>query len=181
MVKADDSATLERVRTYLATHLPPFAWDPTVAGGNFPQTFGEVADIRDHSIAAVQRVIYIMVGLTLLVAGCSLAVAMGGGLLERKRPFTLLRLSGAPSRILYRTVLLESLLPLAAATVTAAVVGFAVAIPTASALARGAGLRMPDSGYYLTMGTGLAVCVLVVLSGLPLLGRLTSSDNARFE
>src|SRR5262249_8998211 len=141
MVRTSDRAVLEQVRTYLATHLRPFSWHPGDAGGNFPQTFGEVADIRDHSIEAAQRVVYIMVGVTLLVAGCSLAVAMGGGLLERKRPFTLLRLSGAPSRVLYRTVLLESLLPLAAAAVVAWAAGIAVAVPTASALAKGYGVR----------------------------------------
>ena len=181
LVETANQATLERVRTYLATHLPPFAWDASLASGDFPQTFGEVAQIRDHTIEAAQRVIYIMIGLTLLVAGCSLAVAMGGGLLERKRPFTLLRLSGARSRVLYRTVLLESLLPLAAAAVVAWIAGFAVAVPTASALARGAGVRMPGGGYYLTMGIGLLVCLAVVFSSLPLLGRLTASDNARFE
>jgi hypothetical protein len=42
----------------------------------------------------VERLAFIAVALTLLVAGCSLAVAVGGGLVERKRPFSLLRLSG---------------------------------------------------------------------------------------
>ena len=37
------------------------------------------------------------VALTLIVAGCSLAVAAGGGLVDRKRPFTLLRVSGDAS------------------------------------------------------------------------------------
>jgi hypothetical protein len=40
-------------------------------------------------------------GFVLLVAGCSLAVA--GGLVERKRPFALLRLSGMRVRDLHRS------------------------------------------------------------------------------
>jgi hypothetical protein len=61
-----------------------------------------------------------VVTLTLIVAGCSLAVAVGGGLVDRKRPFTLLRVSGVPVSALSRVVLMEAALPLAAATVIAA-------------------------------------------------------------
>ena len=53
--------------------------------------------------------------LTILVAGCSLAVSIGGGLVDRKRPFTLLRVGGTPLGTLYRVVLLEALLPLVGA------------------------------------------------------------------
>ena len=52
-----------------------------------------------------------MVTLTLIVAGCSLAVAVGGGLVDRKRPFTLLRVSGVPVSALSRVVLMEAALP----------------------------------------------------------------------
>ena len=51
-----------------------------------------------------QRIVYIAVALTILVAGCSLAVAVGGGLVDRKRPFTLLRVSGTPTGTLYKVV-----------------------------------------------------------------------------
>jgi hypothetical protein len=61
-----------------------------------------------------------VVTLTLIVAGCSLAVAVGGGLVDRKRPFTLLRVSGVPVSALSRVVLMEAAPPLAAATVIAA-------------------------------------------------------------
>jgi len=35
--------------------------------------------------------------------------------------------------------------------------------------------------YYLTMGAGLAVSLLVILATLPLLGRITGLENVRFE
>jgi len=38
-----------------------------------------------------------------------------------------------------------------------------------------------DQAYYLTMGTGLFVALLVVLVALPLLGRITGPSSARFE
>lgn len=181
MVRTNDAATLERVRTYLAVHIPPLAGVNVPAGGNQPQTFGEVAQVRQTAIEAAQRIIFLMIGLTLLVAGCSLAVAMGAGLIERKRPFILLRLSGTASRSLYLTVLLESLLPLVATALLAAVTGLVLAIPVANALAHGAPLQMPGRAYGVTMGIGLAVCLAVIASTLPLLGRVTASDNARFE
>lgn len=181
MVRTSDAATLERVRTYLTVHIPPLAGANVSAGGNQPQTFGEVAQVRQTAIEAAQRIIFLMIGLTLLVAGCSLAVAMGGGLIERKRPFILLRLSGTASRSLYLTVLLESLLPLVATALLAAVTGLVLAIPIANALAHGAPLQLPGHAYGLTMAGGLAVCLAVIALTLPLLGRITASDNARFE
>ncbi|HEU5354009.1 MAG TPA: FtsX-like permease family protein [Actinocrinis sp.] len=181
MVRTSDAATLERVRTYLAVHIPPLAGANVPAGGNQPQTFGEVAQVRQTAIEAAQRIIFLMIGLTLLVAGCSLAVAMGAGLIERKRPFILLRLSGTASRSLYLTVLLESLLPLVATALLAAVTGLVLAIPVANALAHGAPLQLPGHAYGVTMAVGLAVCLAVIASTLPLLGRVTASDNARFE
>jgi hypothetical protein len=53
-----------------------------------------VATIRISEDTIAQRLIDAAVTLTLIVAGCSLAVAVGGGLVDRKRPFTLLRVSG---------------------------------------------------------------------------------------
>ena len=52
--------------------------------------------IRTDEDTIAQRLIDAAVALTLIVAGCSLAVAVGGGLVDRKRPFTLLRVSGVP-------------------------------------------------------------------------------------
>jgi hypothetical protein len=181
MVRTSDAATLERVRTYLAVHVPPLKGANVLAGGNQPQTFGEVARVRQAAIEAAQRVVFLMIGLTLLVAGCSLAVAMGAGLIERKRPFILLRLSGIASRSLYLTVLLESLLPLVATAVLAAVTGLVLAIPVTKALTPGTPLQLPGHAYGLTMAIGFAVCLAVIGSTLPLLGRVTASDNARFE
>jgi hypothetical protein len=39
----------------------------------------------------------------------------------------------------------------------------------------------PGASYYLTMAGGLAVALLVVLATLPLLGRITQPERARFE
>ena len=82
----------------------------------------------------IEKVVLAIVALTLIVAGCSLAVSVAGSMLDRKRPFTLLRLSGTPVKTLTRAVLLESLAPLVGATVVAAGVAIAIAEPPLRAL-----------------------------------------------
>ena len=109
-------------------------------------------------------------------------MALGGGLVDRKRPFTLLRVSGTPVRALYRVVFLEAVVPLAAATVLAAAIAYGTSILTVVRLAP-AGTPIPMLGhvYYATMGAGLAIALIVIGVTLPLLKRMTGRDNARFE
>ena len=142
LVKTSDPDTRERVRTYLtnfeatSTETSPSRVKGGGALGEWqmgilePETFGEVAQIRNNDDRNIEKVVLAIVLLTLIVAGCSLAVSVAGSLLDRKRPFTLLRLSGTPLKTLTRVVLLESLVPLVAATVVAA--GVAIAIARAS-------------------------------------------------
>jgi hypothetical protein len=176
LVRVDSSATLERVRTFLDTHT-------TQAGSaNPPKTYGEAVQIRLAYADTVSRLVYIAVALTLLVAGCSLAVTVGGNLVERKRPFTLLRVSGTPTATLYRVVLLEGILPLAAATVVAAGTAYGISVLTVDRMAP-AGTPTPTLGhvYYGIMGVGLLISLLVILVTMPVLGRLTAPGNVRFE
>jgi hypothetical protein len=176
LVRVNGPATLERVRTFLDTHTPPSP------GQVPPRTFGEAVQIRTGYATVVERLVFTAVALTLLVAGCSLAVAAGGGLVERKRPFTLMRVSGTPLGTLYRVVLTEALLPLIAATLVAAGIAYGVSVLTVKRLGP-VGTPTPALGhvYFLTMGAGLAVSVLVILVTLPLLGRMTGPGTVRFE
>jgi len=175
LIRVRNSATLERVRTFLDTHVPQ-------SGSNPPKTFGEAVQIRLAYADTVSRLVYIAVALTLLVAGCSLAVTVGGNLVERKRPFTLLRVSGTPLATLYRVVLLEAILPLAAATVVAAGVAYGIAVLTVDRMAP-AGTPTPTLGhaYFAIMGVGLLISLLVILVTMPVLGRMTGPGNVRFE
>jgi hypothetical protein len=175
LVRVNNSATLERVRTFLDTHTPQ-------SGSNPPKTFGEAVQIRLAYADTLSRLVYIAVALTLLVAGCSLAVTVGGNLVERKRPFTLLRVSGTPTATLYRVVLLEAILPLAAATVVAAGTAYGIAVLTVDRMAP-AGTPTPTLGhvYFATMGVGLLISLLVILVTMPVLGRMTAPSNVRFE
>jgi hypothetical protein len=176
LVGTDDPAMREKVRTLLASY--------TARSGavGAPQTFAEVAQARAVLLDRIEHVALVMVVLTLLVAGCGLVVAVGGGLVERRRPFTVLRLGGTPVRALYRVVLLESALPLLLAAVLAAGAGLGVADPVIGQLAvKGTPVALPGALYFLTVGGGLIASLLVVLAALPLLKRVTAPDNARTE
>ncbi len=184
LVGTDDPVTLERVRTYLTTHA---SITPPVTGPQgwsinalVPATFGEIAATRQAVYDALEHIAFAAVALTLLVAGCSLAVSAGGGILERRRPFTLLRLTGTPLSSLARVVLLESVLPLLAAAVVAAGTGWALAATVATSLSNSA-LPFPGWPYVATIGAGLMISLAVMLLTLPLLGRLTRTQTARFE
>jgi len=118
------------------------------------------------------------------MAACSLAVTVGGGIVERKRPLTLLRLSGTPSATLYRVVVLEPVLPLVTASLVAAATGIGIAVPLVKALPKlhdEPALAVPGAPYYVAMVAGLLVAMLVISSALPLLSRVTQPNNARFE
>jgi hypothetical protein len=176
LVRVGSPAILERVRTFLATHTP------LSASGSAPRTFGEAVQARVGVGDTVQRVIEMAVDLTLLVAGCSLAVAIGGGLVERKRAFTLMRVSGTPKSTLYRVVLLEATFPLIAATVVAAGTAYGISVLAIDRLAsKGTPLPVLGGSYYLTVGAGLLASLAVIAVALPLLGRMTAPANARFE
>jgi len=181
LVSVNDRATLERVRTFLAVHAPPQVSGPGMAATP-PRTFGEAVAIRSGRAIVFQRLVYFAVALTILVAGCSLAVAIGGGLADRKRPFTLLRVSGTPVRTLYRVLLLEAVVPLAAATLVTAGLAYGMSVLAIMQMAP-PGTPVPLLGhvYFATMGAGLAIALIVIGVTLPLLNRMTGPDHVRFE
>ena len=146
-----------------------------------PRTFAEVVTIRTGEDTIAQRLVDAAVTLTLIVAGCSLAVAVGGGPVDRERPFTLLRVSRIPSGALSRVVLMEAALPLAAATVIAAGIAYGTSVLAVSRL--GAEGVIPGLGrvYYETLGAGLAIALLVILLTIRLLRRMSAPGNVRFE
>jgi hypothetical protein len=182
LVRVNSPATLERVRTYLTVNTAP-----TQAGGERsaptpPRTFGETLQIRLDRADTFENIVYAALALTLIVAGCSLAVAVGGGLVDRKRPFTLLRVGGTPVGVLSRVVLMEAAVPLLAATVIAAGIAYGTSVLAFIRLAP-TGTAVPQLGadYYYLMGIGLVAAFGVITLTLPLLRRMTIPGNVRFE
>ena len=128
LVRVNNAATLERARTYLAVHAPPQVSSGPGTAATPPRTYREAVAIRSKRAQVAQNLFDLAVTLTVVVAGLSLVVSIGGGLVDRKRPFTLLRVGGTPLSTLSRVVLLEAVLPLAAAVVAAAGIAYGMAV-----------------------------------------------------
>jgi hypothetical protein len=165
-------ATMETVRTTIETVATEAAW--------LPWTTDETKAHSDKQAAQVGRISTAVLLATLLIAGFSLAVSIAGGLLERKRPFTLLRLAGTSAAQLRRVLITETAVPLITATVVSAGIGLAVARDVTHASHQP--WRPPPGSYWWMLTTGTAAALAVaLLTTIPLLGKLTAPDTARFE
>jgi len=165
-------SSIERVRTALEVA------DPS---GPVPYTVAEYMADEDALMNALRRMVDVGMVLCLVIAGCSLAVSVAGGLVERKRAFALLRLTGMPLRRLYRAVLLEAAVPLLLAAVVSAGVGFLVAALIFWNTDGGFTVAAPGVGYFALLIGGLIAALAIVGATLPLVGRMTEPQTARAE
>jgi hypothetical protein len=179
LVTTNGDRAVERVRTVLQAAVHG-AEDPAVVSS------GQMISPTSSRLAeTLRRMVDVGIILSLVIAGCSLAVAVAGGLIERKRPFSLLRLTGMPLAHLRRVVVLEAAVPL----VLAALVSAAAGLLAADAILRATtgppdnafGLSAPSASYYLMMLGGVLAALAIVSSTLPLLGRLTEPRAVRME
>ncbi len=174
VVIATDSsvATLERVRTTIQTSVPD---QLTV-----PQTVGQTSAATLRDVTQLQHLADLAVLLSVVIAGCSLAVAVAGSLIERRRPFALLRLTGMPLRSLRQVVLFEAAVPLIGLVVVSAAGGLLTAELLLRAL-RGTSMRLPGPTYAFTLTAAIALALAVVMGTMPLLRRISSPENARSD
>ncbi|MFI5661193.1 FtsX-like permease family protein [Streptomyces sp. NPDC051684] len=163
------TAAVERVRTALAAAYP-YELPPYTVAEDYAQ--------RWNDIESYQQLATVVIAISFPIAGCSLAVAVAGGLNERKRPFALLRLTGVPLRTLRRVVLLESAAPLLIVAVLAIAMGFLTAQLFLQAQ-YGYSIRPPGAGYYGLTVAGIVVSLAVIASTVPLLRRITGPETAR--
>src|SRR6266508_5198836 len=128
------------------------------------------------SLEQLQRLVWYFV---LLVAACSLTVGMLAGIIERRRPFALLRASGLRLGELRQIVFLETA---AAMLVTAAVgVGLAMASSYALAIFRDMAWTWPDVGVFAMVAVGVLAALILSTIALPLLDAATRHDAVRYE
>jgi hypothetical protein len=99
---------------------------------------------------------------------------------DRKRPFSLLRLTGVPLSVLRRIVALEAALPLLAVAVVSAATGLLGAeLFLRSQLS--VSLRWPGPLYFVVVFAGIVISLAVIAATLPLIGRITGPEVARNE
>ncbi|MEU5936673.1 FtsX-like permease family protein [Micromonospora sp. NPDC047187] len=166
------AAAVERTRTVLEVAHPTFWVGPNVPG-DFESDFA-------NTLRGWEQLANVIIIASLALGGCSLAVSVIGGLTERRRPFSLLRLSGAPVRVLRRVVALESAVPMLAVAAVAIGMGLLAAHLFLRAQMDYT-LVAPQPGFYVIVVVGLAACLGVIASTLPLLERITGPETARSE
>jgi hypothetical protein len=145
-----------------------------------PRTLGEVAAEITGKSNAYQQLVDVVILASLAIAGCTLAAGVAAGLADRKRPFSLLRLTGARLGMLRRVVALETAVPLLAVAAVSIGVGFGVAAMLATEQLLHP-LVAPGAAFYLITAAGIAASLGVIGSTFPLLRRMTGPEAARHE
>jgi hypothetical protein len=163
------SSSLERVRTTLERAFP-FQGSPLGVESLDPS--------NARLLTMIQDMTDVIIVASLIIAACSLAVNIAAGLGERKRPFSLLRLTGVPISVLRRVVALESALPLLLVAAVSIVVGLVSAALYLHSQV-GIAFSIPGIGYWATVLGGLTASLAIIAATFPLLNRMTGPEVAR--
>jgi hypothetical protein len=147
-------------------------------GADTPFTIGDIIAQHNSKDNDYQQLANVVILVSLPIAGCTLAAGIAGGLADRKRPFSLLRLTGARLATLRRVVALEGAVPLLSAATVAIGAGFAGAAMFAS-VAQQHPMVAPGAPYYLLTAGGIVVSLGIIAATFPLLARITGPEVAR--
>jgi hypothetical protein len=145
-----------------------------------PYTLGELSTMQNSVNNAYQQLADVVILTSLPIAGCTLAAAIAAGLADRKRPFSLLRLTGARLSTLRRVVALESAVPLLAVAAVAIGIGVSASAMFASVQLQHP-LVAPGVAYYLLTAAGIGASLGIIATTFPLLRRITGPETARNE
>jgi hypothetical protein len=166
-------AAVEQVRTVLEIARAY----PTI---EVPSAIGDLIAADNSKDSSYQPLANTVILVSLVIAGCTLATGIAGGLADRKRPFSLLRLTGARLATLRRVVALEGAVPLLAVAAVAIGTGFGAAAMFASE-AQQHPMVAPGAAYYLITAAGILVSLGIIAATFPLLERITGPEVARNE
>jgi len=153
---------------------------PAYPGLNPPSTIHDIIAQDNSTNSDYQQLANVVILVSLPIAGCTLAAGIAAGLADRKRPFSLLRLTGARLAMLRRVVALEGAVPLLAVAAVAIGTGFGAAALYASEAQQHA-MVPPGAAYYLLTAGGIIVSLGIIAATFPLLKRITGPEVARNE
>ncbi len=179
LVQLKDNASVEQLRSFIATHTA------AIADGHDVYRYvavGEYAQ-RPHinpAIKSFAEMAYGGIGLTMFVAVCSMIVSTIGGLLERRRSLLTLRLGGMTLSQMKRMVLIESLIPLFAVSILAAGLGVWIAGVFLSPLTDSVKATLTPT-YFIIVGSLLLAAVIGIYRILPMIKKITSLEENRTE
>ncbi|KJY32294.1 FtsX-like permease family protein [Streptomyces sp. NRRL S-495] len=162
------TAAKERVRTLLSRAFPD-------QHARMVQDWGSA---QQKELAGWRQLADVVLLTTLPIAGCSLAVSVVAGLSDRRRPFAMLRLTGAPLRMLRVVIGLESALPLLVVSAIAIGTGLGAAAMFLKSQ-MDYDLVSPGAVFFGLVLLGLASSLGIIASTLPLLKRITGPEAAR--
>ncbi len=165
---------IEQARTILENAYP------TGTGSPPPQTVSEYTAAGNSANNAYQQLADVVILTSLTVAGCTLAIGIAGGLADRKRPFSLMRLTGAGLGMLRRVIALESAIPLLAVAAVAIGTGFGASAMYAT-MEMKLSLVSPGAAYYVLTAAGIVLALSLIVATFPLLRRITGPETARNE
>jgi hypothetical protein len=166
-------AAIEQARTLLETA-------PAYPVLNAPSTIGDVVKQDNSTNTGYQQLANVVILVSLPIAGCTLAAGIAAGLADRKRPFSLLRLTGARLPMLRGVVALEGAVPLLSVSAVAIGTGFAGAAMFATE-AQNYPMVAPGATYYLLTAAGIIISLGIIAATFPLLTRITGPEVARNE
>ncbi len=152
----------------------------TYPGVSTPSTIGDIIAQHNSTNSDYQQLANVVILISLPIAGCTLAAGIAAGLADRKRPFSLLRLTGARLATLRRVVALEGAVPLLAVAAVAIGAGFAGAAMFATE-AQQHPMVAPGAAYYLLTAGGILAALGIIAATFPLLARITGPEVARNE
>jgi len=165
---------IEQARTVLENAYP------TGIGLPPPETIGETSAVSNAADDAYQQLADVVILGSLVIAGCTLATGVAGGVADRKRPFSLLRLTGARLAMLRRVIILESAVPLLAIAAVAIGTGFGASAMYAT-MEMKLSLVSPGAAYYVLVAAGIVLALGLIAATFPLLRRITGPETARSE
>ncbi|HEY1819458.1 MAG TPA: FtsX-like permease family protein [Trebonia sp.] len=149
-------------------------------GISTPSTIADLVAQDNSSNSAYQQLANVVILISLPIAGCTLAAGIAAGLADRKRAFSLLRLTGARLATLRGVVALEGAVPLLSVAAVAIGAGFAGAAMYATE-AQNRPMVAPGPAYYLLTAGGIVVSLGIIAATFPLLARITGPEVARNE
>jgi hypothetical protein len=169
VITDDSPLTGERIRSLAAVVTP----------GAVVSTGRDLTELDRRQLTELEGGLRLAMIFVLLVAAASLTVGVAAGLIERRRPFALLRATGVYLSELRRTVMLETALPLVVSATTGVVLGLA----TSAAVRSASGERWtgPGLAFFLTALLGLLITLVVSAAALPLVRKVTEHNAVRFE
>ena len=146
--------------------------------GDPAASIADIVSRDDVTQSDYQQLANVVILVSLPIAGCTLAAGIAAGLADRKRAFSLLRLTGARLAMLRRGVAIEGAVPLLSVAAVAIGTGFAAGGLYATD-AQSHAMVAPGAAFYLLTAGGIILSLAIITATFPLLARITGPEVAR--